>query len=643
MDKRSLLGLISITIIVTIWLFYTSVQQQPEIVTEKKQDDTLLEGEFDRDSADESISKPAEIIEKSEEPDSDRLKRQKFGSLAHLADGKRELITIETDLIKAQITNKGAAIVRWYLKEYKKWDGDTVQLIWEPKGEYFIRFLTFEDKRIDSRDLFFTFNLDTKNYRLSGKDSLQLVAKLELSPGRTIEKIITFYGDKYHISSDIVLNNVDDFIPSRGYSLIWSEGLHYQEYNSVDETVEAVAMVSLNGEFDEISAEDNKTVESSSTGMIDFTSVKIKYFTATIVPQPFRSFDGTIDLTGRKYHIHKGDERRNSVVSRYSMSYRVPYKGGKQTNSFVLYVGPLDYDILKEYNVGLEGVINFGWRLVVRPIGEFFMLPIFKFIHSFIPNYGISLIVFSILMKLLLYPLSIQQMRSAQRMQLLAPEISNLREKYKEDNTKQQQEIMKLYSEYGINPMGGCLPLLLQLPILYALWSVLRVSIDLRQAEFMLWINDLSVPDYIFDLGFKLPLIGIDKFSGLALLMGATLFIQQKMTMTDPRQKGLVYIMPIMFTLLFSNFPSGLNLYYFIFNLIGILQQVYMNKFSSKKLTLADLKRMPKKEGWLQKKMREAQEIAAAQGKSIPGQPKSDSSQTQRTQSRPRKNYRRKR
>jgi YidC/Oxa1 family membrane protein insertase len=156
------------------------------------------------------------------------------------------------------------------------------------------------------------------------------------------------------------------------------------------------------------------------------------------------------------------------------------------------------------------------------------------------------------------------------------------------------------------------------MPILYALWSVLKAAIDLRQANFALWITDLSLPDSIFTLPF--PILGISSLSGLAIAMGATMFIQQKMTITDPKQKALVYMMPIMFTLMFSNFPSGLNLYYFMFNLLGILQQVYMNKFSKNKLTLADLKRMPKKEGWIARKMREAQEIAASQGRTIPGQ-----------------------
>jgi len=176
---------------------------------------------------------------------------------------------------------------------------------------------------------------------------------------------------------------------------------------------------------------------------------------------------------------------------------------------------------------------------------------------------------------------------------------------------------MKLYSEYGINPASGCLPLLLQMPILFSLWAVLRSAIELRQAPFIWWITDLSIPDKILSFGFSF--LGISHLSGLALLMGATMFIQQKMTITDPRQKALVYMMPIMFIFLFSNFPSGLNLYYFFFNLLAIAQQVYINKFSNKRLTLEDLKRMPKKEGWLQRKMREAQELAEAQGKTLPG------------------------
>jgi YidC/Oxa1 family membrane protein insertase len=265
--------------------------------------------------------------------------------------------------------------------------------------------------------------------------------------------------------------------------------------------------------------------------------------------------------------------------------------------------------------------MNLGWKWIVKPIGEYFMIPTMKAIHSFVPNWGISIIIFGLILKALLYPLSITQMKSARKMQLLAPLINEVREKYKDDMQQQQRETMKLYGDYGINPAGGCLPLLLQMPILYAMYSVLSLNVELRQASFLpVWITDLSVPDVILSIPFKIPLFNIDKFSGLALLMGATLFIQQKQTVTDPRQKGLVYIMPVMLTLMFSGLPAGLNLYYFVFNIVGILQQVWMTTFSKNKMTLEDLKKAPKKESWLQRKMKEAQEVAESRGKSMPGQ-----------------------
>ncbi|MES2764633.1 MAG: membrane protein insertase YidC, partial [Bacteroidota bacterium] len=303
-------------------------------------------------------------------------------------------------------------------------------------------------------------------------------------------------------------------------------------------------------------------------------------------------------------------------VKTYSASYRLPYRGGTESKDFTLYVGPIDYNIVND--LGLAGAVNFGWK-IIRPIGQYLLLPLLKVVHSVIPNYGFAIIVFSIIVKLLLYPLSIGQTKSAAKMKLLAPVMEKMREEYKDDPAEQQKQTMKIYQEYGINPAGGCLPLLLQMPILYALWAVLSHAVELRGAPFMGWITDLSIPDVITTLPMK---IIVDKISGLALLMGITMFIQQKMTISDPRQKAMIYMMPLMFTLSFSGFPAGLNLYYLTFNLIGILQQVWMTNFSKNRMTLEDLKKQPKKpEGWMQRKMREAQQMAESQGKTIPGAP----------------------
>lgn len=615
MDKKSILGFVLIGVVLIGWMVYMSATQKPlekQTVEAKKADTVQSMSEIKKPEmpGDSSNLQPAV-------PDSIQT-AGKYGVFAPFADRKEEFINIETDLYKAKISSKGGTITYWQLKKYKKWDGEQVQLIRNQGGQLYLTFVSSEGKRIDTRALSYDLKGQERNIKISGDKTASIVLTLNIGNNRSIVKTITFVGNKYHIEHDFALENMDEIIPARGTMLNWANGLKYQEKNSVDESADALGMISMNGEVEELNASDDKKVETSATGIVDFAAIKTKYFTAAIIPQPWQKFDGTVDMSGYRKHYQKG-----GIAEYYDMSFRLPYKGGHQEYKFQIYMGPIDYNIVSAY--GLHKTVNLGMKFIIRPIGEYFMLPIFNFIHKYVPNYGIAIILFSFLMKMLLYPLSIQQMRTSQRMKLLSPELNALKEKYKDDSTKQQQETMKLYSQYGLNPAGGCLPMVLQMPILFALWAVLRGSIDLRQSEFFWWIKDLSVPDQVVNFGFSF--MGISHLSGLALLMGVTMYFQQKMTITDPRQKSMVIMMPVMFTLMFSNFPAGLNLYYFIFNLLAIAQQYYINNFSKNQPTLEEMRRAPKKEGWLQKKMREAQEMAAAQGKSVPGQKSLNSSQ----------------
>jgi YidC/Oxa1 family membrane protein insertase len=208
------------------------------------------------------------------------------------------------------------------------------------------------------------------------------------------------------------------------------------------------------------------------------------------------------------------------------------------------------------------------------------MLPLLSALHYIAPNWGVVIILFSIIIKIVLHPLSRSSMRSMKKMQALQPLMDEIKVKYKDDPQKMNQQVMNLYKEYGVNPAGGCLPLLLQFPVMIALYNVLRATIELRQGNFVWWISDLSIPDTIFTLPFEIPFFAIRDISGLALLMGVTMFIQQKMSVKDPRQKAMVWMMPVMMTLLFNSFPSGLNLYYFVFNVLSIGQQVMINRQS---------------------------------------------------------------
>lgn len=586
MDRNALVGMLLISLIVGIWMFYSSIRQHSPAPPERHTDTTSQ-------VAPKAVSPPV------------------LGQASPALPERT--IRVVTDNYRATISSLGMTIMRWQLQHYKAWYGDPVQLVQPGAREAGITFTTRQGEKIGPRQQPFEFvNAPADGTIVLGKDSSFTLRGVLRIGGATIERRITFFGNTYHIGMRVVVENADSLLPltRRWYDIGWNSGLKYQEANSVEESSHSTAFASLNGSLDELDAtEYNKPVTAHQSGTVEYIGTKTKYFMVALL-------NGRSDRQAEYFleGVMYGAPNKGRVKV-YSASYRMMYRGGRQSDSLAIYIGPLDYDIVKPY--GLQATVNFGWRWIVRPIGEYFMLPIFKAIHAVIPNYGFSIIVFSILMKLLLYPLSRGQMQSALKMKALQPEIEKLRKKYADDPMTLQREQMRLFSEYGVNPMGGCLPLLLQLPILYALYAVLATNIAMRQASFIPgWIDDLSVPDHVIRLPFSI--FGIEALSGMALIMGATMFIQQKMTITDPNQKALVYLMPIMLTLMFSYLPSGLNLYYLVFNLLGIVQQVWMTKFSKKQLTLADLKRMPKKEGWLQKRLRLAQELAQQQGRTLP-------------------------
>jgi len=586
MDRNALIGMLLISLIIGVWMFYSSTRQHS---TQAPPQDSVP-------TATTPAPAPAVPAVASARP-----------ALPE------ERVRIVTDNYRATISSLGMTVTRWELRHYNAWYGEPVQLVQPGARELGMLFTTRSGEKITPRQQPFAFlNMPAGGtITLTGDSSFTLRGVLRIG-GATIERHFTFHGASYLISTRITLEGADTLLPltHRWYDVAWNSGLKYQEANSVEESNHSTAFASLNGSLDELDVSDyNKPVSTHQSGTVEYIGTKTKYFMVALLNgRPHNQ--GEYFLEGVLYGAPN-----NGRVKVYSAAYRIPYRGGRQSDSLAVYIGPLDYDIVKHY--GLQATVNFGWRWIVRPIGEFFMLPIFKAIHSVIPNYGFSIIVFSVLMKLLLLPLSRGQMQSALKMKALQPEIEKLRKKYADDPMTLQREQMQLFSQYGVNPMGGCLPLLLQLPILYALYAVLATNIAMRQAVFIPgWIDDLSIPDHVLRLPFSI--FGIEAISGMALIMGITLFVQQKMTITDPNQKALVYLMPIMLTLMFSYLPSGLNLYYLVFNVLGIVQQVWMTKFSKKTITLADLKRMPKKEGWLQKRLRLAQELAQAQGRSLP-------------------------
>ncbi len=594
LDKRSIIGFVLISLILTGWLLWMSTNERKVNPTETKTE-----------------------VSKKAPSSAQEAKKKSAATLSSTSTGgqKEDFIRIETDLLKIMISTKGGSIARWEMKNYKSWHNKTnpgfpVQLIYRGQREATISYVNNAGKKVDSKSMHFAFTNAERSYTLKGNESITITAVHELAPGSAIVKTFTISGNSYACTAEVELQNMEQFMPQRTYDITWKGGLKFQEQNSVDESNTAIALTSVNGTIDEFDATEYAQPTSvQSAGEIDFIATRTKYFVAAIIPQK-KDPNAIAFMEG----VKEGSPNEGNL-EKYSLAYRNRYKGGVQKDAFTIFIGPQIYDTLQAY--GLEKTINFGTfygvKWLVAPIGEYVILPTLSFLHTFIANYGIVIILFSLLMKIVLQPFSASQMKSMQKMKAVQPLLQKVQEKYKDDRTMLSQETMKIYSEYGINPAGGCLPMIMQMPILISLWSVLSSWMDIRHQHFFGWISDLSAPDVILDLGFKLPLFQVDKLSGLALLMGIAMFIQQKMTVTDPNQKSMVYIMPIMFIFMFSGFPSGLNVYYFVFTVLGILQQVWITKFSKNKITLEDLKRAPKKEGWFAQRMRMAQELAQQQ------------------------------
>jgi YidC/Oxa1 family membrane protein insertase len=371
----------------------------------------------------------------------------------------------------------------------------------------------------------------------------------------------------------MLFRNCGDVLANYEYQITWDTGLRYAEANSVDESNFAKAFAYSGGELAELDAGSlTETPHRDFTGNTSWVASRTKYFAVALIPEENVSQGGF--LQGRRTA-----QPDHGIIENYGLALKMPYRGRPvESTRITVFLGPLDFDVVKSYNRGLDQMMSLGAAWIIRPISEYVMLPLFSFLRWLIPNYGIVIILFSLIIKVVLHPLTRTSMKSMKQMQALQPMMAEIREKHKDDPQRMNQQIMNLYKEYGVNPASGCLPLLLQMPILFALYAVFSSAIQLRQANFFGWIQDLSIPDVIFTLPFSIPFFGISKISGLALAMGVTMFAQQKMTVTDPRQKAMVWMMPVMMTLLFNNFPSGLNLYYFVFNLLSIGQQMWMNK-----------------------------------------------------------------
>jgi len=468
-------------------------------------------------------------------------------------------ITVETGLYSAVISENGAVVKSFRLKQYKEHLGKDAQ----PKE------LMFPDTRAAA----FAWGngvpaqlpqYQATQYRVAtaaGQTaSLSLVATP--MPGLTVTRKMTFADNSYQIAIEETVRN-ESGQALQGAPFFTSTNRPFSGGAAAARGVFTGPALFLDGALQEVKVADLKgDAAKALSGQVDWAAYEDSYFLSAVIPRS--TGKSTVLLTpGADEH----------VTSTISGEQEVLPSGSEKLYAYTIFLGPKKLSILKEVGSNLEKVINFGWfDLLAKP--TLFLL---NFLHRYLHNYGVAIILVTVFFKLLFWPISHKGMKSMKTMQKIQPKMAKLREKYKDDHERLNQEMMTLYKTYKVNPLGGCLPMILQIPVFFALYKVLLQTIELRHAPFMLWINDLSAPDRL-PIGIDIP--GLGGIPVLTLLMGASMFLQQKMTPTtgDPAQAKVMMFLPVIFTFMFLNFASGLVLYWFINNLLSVGQQYFINR-----------------------------------------------------------------
>ena len=472
-------------------------------------------------------------------------------------------ITVDTPLYQAKISENGAVFYSVLLKKYREKvqkDAPFKQILTGDET-FGVGLLGFTGKSIAGLDkAVFTANLPSR--QLEVNDSPRDLTFLWRSQdGIVIEKTYKFSPDTYAIGMEVIIKNGS----GRGIQ----DKLFVALYSKApgDKRMYAFEGPSalINDKLEEIKTKKLKD-QNTFDGKIKWVALQSRYFMSGLIPDQIEEAS-----------LHLALKSDQFVAARYLQPEKALQPGTQYTYKYQLFMGPKRIQELRNVGNDLQKVVDFGWfDIIAKPC-----LWLMNLFYSVIPNYGVAIIIMTLLVKLLLWPLGQKSYKSMSEMKKIQPLMKEIREKYKDDKQRMNQEDMGLYRTYKINPLGGCLPMVVQLPVFFALYRMLYEAIELRHAPFFLWIDDLAAPDRLFRFDFSIPFMeppyGIPV---LTIVMGASMLLQQKMSppMGDATQAKMMMFMPIIFTFIFINFSSGLVLYWLVNNILSIAQQYYTQK-----------------------------------------------------------------
>jgi len=610
MDRNTILGLVLIFLIM-IGFGYLAAPSKEEREAYVRKADSLarVQAEYEQKRAEEEKAKAAMLADTIQKKEV----QSQVGSFAPALEGERKFINLENDLMRVVVSNRGGRIYSVELKKFKTHAGEPLVLFNGDDNEFGLQFWG-ENNAVKTNDLFFVPQTSDTAVTASESQSASLTMRLQIADSSYIDYIYTVKPNSYMVDFDIRFNGMTKSIGGQAGSidLLWNLKLNRLEKGIENErNYTTIAYTFLNNDYEELNprSQDEKKELTTKLKWVDF---KHQFFSSILVAnEHFINSDLKMTNLNDSLHVKAMDARLS-----------LPFKNqNDETLKLGFYFGPNHYKTLKEYNQGFEKVVPLG-RNIVRWINKYVIILLFYWLSSFLTNYGIIVLIMTIIIKLVLLPLTYKSYLSSAKMRVLKPQIDEISKKYpkKEDAMKKQQAVMALYKKVGVSPMGGCLPVLIQFPILIAMFRFFPASFELRQQSF-LWAEDLSSYDSILHLPFTIPWFG-DHISLFALLMAISMVITSKMSNdqmadTNAQMPGMkfmmTWLMPVMMMFWFNNYSAALSYYYLLTNLISMLQTVLMRRFVDDEALLAKLHENAKKPVTKSKWQMRMEEVAKRQ------------------------------
>ena len=608
-DINSIIGFVLIFGIM-LWYFYQSKPTEEELAAQKIAQEEQVEAEKKESKQVETLVSTSEDYINTKALDSAQLvaAQNKIGALSYaLTLPGEDITTVETDVFELKFSKKGGHLAQVKLRNFVDYDSVPIYLVKDNNSAFNITFSTSDSRTHNTQDFPFQPSV-TK----SG-DNTVVSMKLKFSETTFIEYRYELKPNDYMIDFSIKSQGLSGvFNTSQPITLDWKQkNIRHAKSISYENRYTRLTYMHDEGKVDKLSqmGDDDDTADN-----VEWLSYRQFFFSSILVANdsPFK------DVAMTSKNLVEDEEIDTLFTKIYTSKFPLAYNGGEINKSLGLYYGPTEAATLKTYEKGLDESIPFGWG-IFGWINKMIFIPLFGFLSGFLP-YGVAIIVMTILVKIVLSFVQYKQFLSQAKMKILKPELDAVREKYKDNKLKAQQETMAIQSKAGASPLSGCLPGLMQIPVFYALFMFFPTAFELRQKSF-LWADDLSSFDSVLDLPFTIPFYG-DHVSLFPILAAVAIFFYMKMTTgqqmaTQPTQEGMpdmgkmmkymIYFSPLLMLIFFNNYASGLSLYYFISNLISIgIMLVIKNYIIDEDKVLAKIevsKTKPKKQNKFQKKM----------------------------------------